>query len=101
VKKIVKWSGTAALAGVALMLSGCRLTGLGAAAAGAQAGPAVVITQDAAPSALVAVLNGRTPGPDLAGLVAETARRARTLPSWRPARRRRRSSARSPRIRRR
>jgi len=74
VKKVVRLSGAAVLTGAALMLNGCRLTGLEAGAAGVPTGPPVAITQDATPSALVAVLDGRASGSALAGLVAETAR---------------------------
>lgn len=73
-KKVVRLSGAAVLTGAALMLNGCRLTGLEAGAAGVPTGPPVAITQDATPSALVAVLDGRASGSALAGLVAETAR---------------------------
>lgn len=73
-KKIVKWSGTAVLTGVVLTLNSCGLTGLTAGAAGARTGPAVAITQPAAPSALVAVVNGPASGAALADLVAKTAR---------------------------
>jgi len=74
VKKVVKWSGTAALTGGVLMLNSCGLTGLGTGTTGARTGPPVAITQVATPSALVAVLNGQTSGSALAGLVAATAR---------------------------
>jgi len=59
-----------AAAGAAALLAGCNLSSAGAAAAG----PAVTITQPAAPTALVAVLAGPAPGPSLATLVSSTAR---------------------------
>jgi outer membrane protein OmpA-like peptidoglycan-associated protein len=74
VKKIVKLSGAAVLTGAALMLTGCKLTGLEAGAAGVSAGPPVAITTSVTPSALVAVLDGRASGSAFAELVAETAR---------------------------
>lgn len=73
-KKIVRWGGTAVLAGAALTLNSCGLSGFGATAVGARTGPDVKIAPVVAPSALVAVLNGRTSGGALAGLVAATVR---------------------------
>ncbi len=74
VQRIVKLSGAAVLTGAALMLNGCRWTGLEGGTASVPTGPPVTITQDAIPSALVAVLDGRASGSALAELVAGTAR---------------------------
>jgi len=69
-RKIIQWGGAL---GLALTVSSCGLLDAGG-AAGPQAGPPVVITQNAPPSALVAVLGGRAAGPDLSGLISATAR---------------------------
>jgi outer membrane protein OmpA-like peptidoglycan-associated protein len=71
VRTIIKWGGAA---GIALGLAGCGLPGIGGPATAPSIGPPVTITQDTAPSALVAVLNGATFGPALSGLVDATAR---------------------------
>jgi len=55
-------------------LAGCGLAGAGGPAAGTGTGPPVTLTQDAAPSALLAVTDDPASGPVLAGLVAATAR---------------------------
>ena len=80
-QKIIQWSGAGGLArlaglavALALALAGCGLPGVGGPATAPATGPPVVITQDSAPSALVAVLNGAAFGPALAGLVTATAR---------------------------
>lgn len=58
----------------AVLLAGCGLTSVGGPAGGQPTGPAVTITQAAAPSALLAVVAGPASGPALSGLVASTAR---------------------------
>jgi outer membrane protein OmpA-like peptidoglycan-associated protein len=70
VRTIIKWGGAV---GMALVLAGCDLQGFGGPATVPSTGPPVTITQDTAPSALVAVLNGATFGPALSGLVGATA----------------------------
>jgi len=55
-------------------LAGCGLAGADGPAAGTGTGPPVTLTQDVAPSALLAVTNDPASGPALAGLVAATAR---------------------------
>jgi OOP family OmpA-OmpF porin len=74
--KIIQRGGAA---GLGLVLSGCVLSGCGLSSVGGPAtarptGPSVTITQDAAPSALLAVLDGPVFGPALADLVNATAR---------------------------
>lgn len=69
-RKIIK---SGAMVGVAVVVAGCAPLGTGP-ATGTSAGPLVTITGQAAPSALVAVLNGGASGSSLAGLVAATAR---------------------------
>jgi outer membrane protein OmpA-like peptidoglycan-associated protein len=59
---------------LSLTLAGCRVPGLGGPALASSTGPPVVITQKAAPSALVLVLAGPAPGAAVAGLVSATAR---------------------------
>ena len=70
-KKIMQWG---AAVSVAVALAGCGLLGMGGSATAPSPGPPVRITEHVAPSALVAVLNGRTFGPALSGLVTATAR---------------------------
>ena len=70
-RKIIQYGG---VAGLALVLAGCDLSGIGGAAKGPTPGPSVTITEQAAPSALVVVLTGPAYGPALAGLVNTTAR---------------------------
>lgn len=60
--------------GIAVLVAGCGLTGLGPQAVGQRSGPAEKITQHVAPSAFLAVIAGPTSGPTLSGLVASTAR---------------------------
>jgi len=71
VRKIIQWGGVVS---VAVALAGCRSLDVGGPAAAPSAGPPVTITQDVAPSALLAVLNGPAFGPSLSGLVTATAR---------------------------
>ena len=70
-KKIMQWG---AAVSVAVALAGCVPLGMGGSATAPSPGPPVRITEHVAPSALVAVLNGRTSGPALSGLVTATAR---------------------------
>ena len=70
-KKIIRWSGVVS---VAVALAGCAPLGIGGSATAPSPGPSVRITEHVAPSALVAVLNDRTFGPALSGLVIATAR---------------------------
>ena len=70
-KKIIQWGGVVS---VAVALVGCAPLGIGGSATAPVPGPPVRITEHVAPSALVAVLNGRTFGPALSGLVIATAR---------------------------
>ena len=70
-KKIMQWG---AAVSVAVALAGCAPLGMGGSATAPSPGPPVRITEHVAPSALVAVLNGRTSGPALSGLVTATAR---------------------------
>jgi len=58
----------------AMLVAGCGLAGLTSQAGSQGTGPAEKITQDAAPSAFLAVTAGPTAGPALSGLVASTAR---------------------------
>jgi outer membrane protein OmpA-like peptidoglycan-associated protein len=71
VRKIIQWGGVVS---VAVALAGCGPLDVGGPAAAPSAAPPVTITQAAAPSALLAVLNGRAFGPSLSGLVSATAR---------------------------
>ena len=70
-RKIIQWGGVVS---VAVALAGCGALDVGGPAALPSAGPPVTITQEVAPSALVAVLNGRAFGSALSGLVPATAR---------------------------
>ena len=70
-RKIIQWGGAVS---VAVALAGCGPLDVGGPAAAPSTGPPVTITQDVAPSALLAVLNGPTFGPALSGLVNATAR---------------------------
>jgi len=70
-RKIIQWGGVVS---VAVALAGCGPLDVGGPAAAPSAGPPVTITQDVAPSALLAVLNGPAFGPSLSGLVTATAR---------------------------
>ena len=69
--KIIQWGGAA---GIALILAGCDLSGIGGPAKTPATGPRIIISQAAAPSALLAVLPGPASGPALAALVGATAR---------------------------
>lgn len=69
--KIIK---SGAMVGVAVVVAGCAPLGIGGPAARPSAGPPVTITGQAAPSALVAVLNGDASGSSFSGLVTATAR---------------------------
>ena len=60
VRKIIQRGGTA---GLAFALAGCGLLGAPGTATAPAAGPSVSITQDAPPSALVAVLGSAASGP--------------------------------------
>jgi outer membrane protein OmpA-like peptidoglycan-associated protein len=60
--------------GLALILAACGLANVDGPAGAPSTGAAVTITQDVAPSALLAVMNGPASGPALSGLVAATAR---------------------------
>jgi outer membrane protein OmpA-like peptidoglycan-associated protein len=60
--------------GMAVLLANCGLFSAGGAPGAPATGPAVTITQEAAPSALLAVITGPAFGPALFGLVARTAR---------------------------
>jgi outer membrane protein OmpA-like peptidoglycan-associated protein len=73
-QKIIQWGGVAGLAGLPLVLAGCGLLGAGGPATAPSAGPQVVITQNAAPSVLLAVLDGPGFGSALSDLVNATAR---------------------------
>jgi outer membrane protein OmpA-like peptidoglycan-associated protein len=70
VRKIIKWGG---IVSVAVALAGCGPL-VGGPAAAPSTGTPVTITQDVAPSVLLAVLNGRAFGSALSGLVTATAR---------------------------
>jgi outer membrane protein OmpA-like peptidoglycan-associated protein len=59
---------------IALLAAGCGLTGLSAQADSQGSGAREKVTQEAAPSALLAVAAGPTSGPALSSLVADTAR---------------------------
>jgi len=74
--KIIQWGG---VAGLALVLAGCDLSGMGGPAKAPASGSRVTITEAAAPSVLLAVLPGPDTGPALAGLVGATARPRETL----------------------
>jgi outer membrane protein OmpA-like peptidoglycan-associated protein len=76
VRTIIKWGGAV---GMTFVLAGCGLQGFGGPATAPSTGPPVTITQDTAPSALVAVLNGATFGPGLSGMVGATARLSEDL----------------------
>lgn len=70
-----QWYGVGSLAlGLTLVLAGCSLNGFGGPATAPSPGPPVVITQRAAPSALVSVMNGTASGAALAELLKATAR---------------------------
>jgi outer membrane protein OmpA-like peptidoglycan-associated protein len=60
--------------GIAVVVAGCGLVGPGLQAVGQAGAPTEKITQDAAPSAFLAVTIGPASGPALSGLVASTAR---------------------------
>ena len=70
-KKIIQWGGAVS---IAVALVGCAPLGIGGSATAPSPGPPIRITEHMVPSALVAVLNGRTFGPALSGLVIATAR---------------------------
>lgn len=70
IMKVIQWGGTVS---AVLALAGCGLADIGGPAP-PSTGPPVTITQEAAPSALVAVLPGPSFGSALAGLVNATAR---------------------------
>jgi outer membrane protein OmpA-like peptidoglycan-associated protein len=76
VRKIIQRIGTA---GLAFALAGCGLLGAPGAATAPTAGPSVSITQDAEPSALIAVLGSAASGPAISGLVNATARSSEEL----------------------
>lgn len=63
-----------AAAGMAVALAGCGSLGIGGPAKAPSTGPPVVITQDAPPSVLLAVLNGPGSGAAVSSLVSTTAR---------------------------
>jgi outer membrane protein OmpA-like peptidoglycan-associated protein len=69
-RKIIQWAG---MAGLALALAGCDLSGIGGSATAPPAGPSVTISADAAPSALISVLSEAAFGPALTSLVDATA----------------------------
>jgi hypothetical protein len=71
VKRLVRWSCPAV--GAVLVTAGCGVSGLYSPAAKPTTEPPVAITWHAAPSALVAVVDGTGIGPALSGLVAATA----------------------------
>ncbi len=62
------------VAAAATLLAGCGLSSVGAPPDGPATGPAVTITQDVDPSALLAVMADPASGSALSGLVASTAR---------------------------
>jgi outer membrane protein OmpA-like peptidoglycan-associated protein len=70
VQKVIQWSG---VAGLAVTLAGCGLLGVSGPAKPPSAGPNVVLTKDALPSVLVAVVNGPESANPLSGLVSATA----------------------------
>ena len=71
-RKIIQWGGAVS---AAVFLAGCApLGGIGGPATAPRPGPAVTITTNVAPSALVAVLNGPPFGAAVSGLVSSTAR---------------------------
>ena len=70
-RKMIRSGG---MVGVAIVVAGCAPLGIGGPAARPSTGAPVAITGQAAPSALVAVLNGDASGSSLAGLVTATAR---------------------------
>jgi outer membrane protein OmpA-like peptidoglycan-associated protein len=76
VRKIIQRVGTA---GLAFALAGCGLLGAPGTATAPAAGPSVSITQDAPPSALIAVLGSAASGPAISGLVNATARSSEEL----------------------
>jgi outer membrane protein OmpA-like peptidoglycan-associated protein len=76
VRKIIQRGGAA---GLAFALAGCGVLGAPGTATAPVAGPSVSITQDALPSALVAVLGSPAPGPAISGLVNATARSSEEL----------------------
>jgi outer membrane protein OmpA-like peptidoglycan-associated protein len=76
VRKIVQWGGAVTLAAA---LAACGPLDVGGPDAAPSAGPPIMITQDVAPSALLAVLNGPAFGPALTGLVNATARARENL----------------------
>ena len=57
----------------ATLLAGCGLSSIGGSQGAPATGPPVTITKHVAPSALMAVVTGRTFGPALSGLVTGTA----------------------------
>jgi outer membrane protein OmpA-like peptidoglycan-associated protein len=75
-RKIIQRVGTA---GLAFALAGCGLLGAPGTATAPAAGPSVSITQDAPPSALIAVLGSAASGPAIFGLVNATARSSEEL----------------------
>ena len=76
VRKIIKWGGAI---GMVFALVGCGLPDVVGPTTRPSSNPPVALTQDAAPSALVAVLNGSAFGPALSGLVRDTARLSEDL----------------------
>lgn len=75
-QRIIQWSGAA---GLAVTLAGCGLLGVTGPVKAPSTGPRVVVTQDALPSILLAVVNGPRPGAALSGLVASTAQPSEDL----------------------
>jgi outer membrane protein OmpA-like peptidoglycan-associated protein len=71
VRKIIQLGGAA---GTVVALAGCSVLGVGGPAKISPAGPPVVISQEASPSILMAVLDGPGSGPALSSLVDATAR---------------------------
>jgi hypothetical protein len=76
VRKIIQRCGTAS---VAFALAGCGLLGAPGTATATATGPAVSISQDTRPSALVAVLDSVASGAAISGLVNATARSSEEL----------------------
>jgi len=76
VRKIIQLGGAA---GLAFALAGCGLLGAPGTATAPAPGPSVSITQDAPPSALIAVLDSGASGPAISGLVNATVRSSEEL----------------------
>jgi outer membrane protein OmpA-like peptidoglycan-associated protein len=76
VRKIILRVG---IAGLLFALAGCSLLGSPGTATAPAAGPSVSITQEAPPSALIAVLGSPARGPVISGLVNATARSSEEL----------------------